>query len=214
MPGSMTPALDSIVCSNISKRYMYEWVIRDFSFTFDINKCYGVRGPNGSGKSTLIRILSGFSTPSKGNITFSSRGKKIHISDVFVHVTIAAPYIELIDEMSVLELLHFHHGLRPFVELAHAIQEVRDLPFKGILDKRVLELSSGMKQRIKLLLALLTKASVVLLDEPGSNLDIAGKNWFEALLVKYKHNKIVIIASNEEDDLTQAAEFIYLPDYK
>ena len=71
-----------------------------------------------------------------------------------------------------------------------------------------------MKQRIKLILALLARASIVLLDEPGSNLDASGKDWFEQLLLRNKSNKIIIIASNEEDDLRQATEFVYLSDYK
>lgn len=193
---------------------MYERVLKDFNYNFEINKCYGLRGPNGSGKSTLIKILSGFSTPSKGSITFTIQGQQVNISDVFAQVTMAAPYIELIDEMTVHELLHFHHGLRPFLNYELALNEVKLLPFKGILSKRISELSSGMKQRIKLILALLTKSSIVLLDEPGSNLDASGKDWFEQLLLANKSNKIIIIASNEEEDLRQAVELVYLPDYK
>ncbi len=214
MPDIKRYPIDLIACNNISKRYMYEKVLIDFIYTFEIDKCYGLRGPNGSGKSTLIKILSGFSTPSKGSILFSVKGHPVNISDVFAQVTIAAPYIELIDEMTVDELLHFHHGLRPFYSYDLAVNEVKQLPFKGILSKRISELSSGMKQRIKLILALLARASIVLLDEPGSNLDASGKDWFEQLLLRNKSNKIIIIASNEEDDRRKATEVVYLSDYK
>lgn len=206
--------LNSITCSGVSKRYLYEWVIRDFNHTFLTAHCYGIKGPNGSGKSTLLKLLSGQSTPSKGQITFQGLSKPIHITEVFEQVTFAAPYIELIDEMTVSELLKFHHSLRPFEDLNKTKIEAQSFPFKGLMDKRTGELSSGMKQRIKLLLAITTQSRLILLDEPGSNLDAEGKKWCEDLLNRYKKNKIVIIASNENEDLKMANSFISLEDYK
>jgi len=207
-------AIDKIVCTNAGKRFVFEWVIRDFNFSFHRNKCYGIRGANGSGKSTLLKLLSGHSTPSKGTISFFKNETEINISGVYESITFCAPYIELIEEMTVSELLKFHHGLRPFSNHANMLEVLKDLPFKGLADKRIGELSSGMKQRIKLMLAILTDTSVILLDEPGSNLDQSGKKWFEDLLRIHMQDKIVIIASNEEDDLRLVESIISMEDYK
>ncbi|MBK9025283.1 MAG: ATP-binding cassette domain-containing protein [Saprospiraceae bacterium] len=94
------------------------------------------------------------------------------------------------------------------------IKALKDLPFKGLVQKRIGELSSGMRQRIKLLLAIMTDTSVILLDEPGSNLDEQGKGWFEDLLKSQMSGKITIIASNEAEDLKLAQSQINIADYK
>ncbi len=214
MSNDSSPVVDTIVCADVSKRYLYEWVLRKFSYSFKLNYCYGIKGPNGSGKSTLLKLLCGHATPSKGQITYYALHQVINVSEIFGHVTFAAPYIELIDEMTVTELLIFHHSLRPFVNFNSTRDEVAALPFKGLMDKRVGELSSGMKQRIKLLLAITTRTNIILLDEPGSNLDAEGKMWFENLLKQYRSGKIVIIASNDNEDLIMIDEFIDLLDYK
>jgi len=206
--------IDEITFEGVGKRYMFEWVLKEFTYTFIKGNCYGITGPNGSGKSTLMKMLSGFSTPSKGQIEFKSAGSKISIGEVFNSVTFAAPYIELIEEMTVQELMDFHHVLRPFKDYDLTIKALKDLPFKGLVQKRIGELSSGMRQRIKLLLAIMTDTSVILLDEPGSNLDEQGKGWFEDLLKSQMSGRITIIASNEAEDLKLAQSQINIADYK
>jgi len=206
--------IDTIDCSNVGKRYMFEWVIRSFDYSFRSGQCYAIKGPNGSGKSTLLKMLSGHATPSQGSIIFGNNSKVIPISDVFNYVTYAAPYIELIDELTVNELIHLHHGLRPVDNLIEVVDLIASLPFKGMLDKKIGELSSGMKQRIKLILAIKTNTSIILLDEPGTNLDDVGKRWFEELLRPKIYDHIVIIASNDESDLSLANHSLLVTDYK
>lgn len=206
--------IDEIVCSGIGKRYLFEWVIKGFDYRFHKGQCYGITGPNGSGKSTLLKLLSGHASPTAGRITFKNNENAIPITEVFGHVTYAAPYIELIEVMTVRELLHFHHGLRPLTDLSEAEEEINGLPFRNMPDKKIEELSSGMKQRIKLILTLMTQTSIVLLDEPGTNLDESGKRWFENLLSTHIKDRIVIIASNEEEDLHLASRTLSTIDFK
>ena len=206
--------IDTIDCANVGKRYMYEWVIRGFDYSFRTGQCYAIKGPNGSGKSTLLKMLSGHATPSHGSIKFISKGKECPVSDVFNYITYTAPYIELLDELTVNELIHLHHGLRPVDNLTEVIDLVTSLPFKSMLDKKIGELSSGMKQRIKLILAIKTNTSIILLDEPGTNLDDEGKRWFEELLRPKLDDHIVIIASNEESDLALSNHSLLVTDYK
>jgi len=206
--------IDEIVCSGIGKRYLFEWVIKGFDYHFHRGQCYGITGPNGSGKSTLLKMLSGHASPTAGSISFKNNENVIPITEVFGHITYAAPYIELIEVMTVRELLYFHHGLRPLINLSETEEEIKGLPFRNMLDKKIEELSSGMKQRIKLILTLMTRTSVVLLDEPGTNLDEAGKRWFEDLLSAHMQDRIVIIASNEKDDLRLASRTLSTTDFK
>ncbi|HRN33856.1 MAG TPA: ABC transporter ATP-binding protein [Saprospiraceae bacterium] len=210
----MIPKVEVITCKEIGKRYSYEWVLRDFDFQFKKGECYAIRGPNGSGKSTLLKILSGYSTPSKGKICYSSGNTDIPTSDIYRHIAFSAPYIELIDILTVDELLDMHHGLRPFINLDTVRETIKNLPFKNMVRKKVEELSSGMKQRLKLILSIMSQSSVILLDEPGSNLDDDGKQWFEELLKPRIKDHIVIIASNEESDLRLAQHLIKITDYK
>ncbi len=210
----MKPKVDFLSCSGIGKRYSFEWVFKDFDYSFKQGECYAIQGPNGSGKSTLLKILSGHSTPSKGTVEYSSGSAKITVGDIFSYIAFAAPYIELIDVLTVDELLVMHHGLRPFEDLEKVRATIKNLPFKNMGHKKVEELSSGMKQRLKLILAIMTRSSIILLDEPGSNMDEEGKQWFEDLLKPRIDDHIVIIASNEESDLRLAAHSIKITDYK
>ena len=107
---------------NVAKRYRYEWIFRDIDFTFQNGKKYAILGPNGSGKSTLLKVLSGHLTPSKGKVNFSAGEKKIDIDEVYLHTSYAAPYIELIEEFTLLEALNFHKKFKPFLnqlEISH-----------------------------------------------------------------------------------------------
>ncbi|MCO6460318.1 MAG: ATP-binding cassette domain-containing protein [Saprospiraceae bacterium] len=206
--------IDRIECEAIGKRYMYEWVIRDFDFTFRTGECYAIKGPNGSGKSTLLKILSGHATPSAGTIRFMSSGKSLPVSDIYNQITYTAPYIDLIEELTVKELLKLHDGLRSLDNPAEVHHCIESLPFKNMMGKKIGELSSGMKQRIKLILAIHTRTSIILLDEPGTNLDEEGKQWFENLLRPKLTDHIVIIASNEESDLNLTGPSLLVTDYK
>lgn len=205
-----------IELKQLSKRYRYEWILKKMDFHFYSGESYAVLGHNGSGKSTLMQMLSGFLSPSSGKIVFKKDSKILDINQVYREVSFAAPYTELVEELTLEEAIHFHvkfktlmKGLRPSDAL-----ELMQLP-KSAAKKPVQFFSSGMKQRLKLALAILSDCPLLLLDEPTITLDREGIAWYRALLQNYAlGEKLLIIASNVEEDVAVCTERLDILQYK
>ena len=130
---------------NIGKRYRYEWIFRGVNFTFEAGKKYAILGPNGSGKSTLLKVLSGHLTPSKGKVDFLLEGKKIAIDEVYQKISYAAPYIDLIEEFTLIEAIRFHQRFKSFSNQLTPLDLIQILNFEKSKDKPVRFFSSGIR---------------------------------------------------------------------
>lgn len=190
----------NIKLSNISKNFENHRVLNNFSFEFRSGNQYAVLGANGSGKSTLIKILSGSLTPTSGNIKYDLDGKDISHSEIYKHVCIASPWCDPIEEFTLEELIHFHFK---FKKLKNGIK-INDIPeISGLstsLKKDFHHFSSGMKQRVRLTLAILSSSDILLLDEPLANLDASGTLWYRELIAKFVNSQTMIVASNHQND--------------
>jgi len=190
-----------IVCQTLYKRYTYNWIIQNLSVTFEGTKIYGVSGPNGSGKSTFLSLLSGFLTPSQGTIDYSHLGQKITRDDLYKYLSISAPYINLIEEYTVSELITMYRKLKPLQENMSA-DEFLELSYLGDdQNKPIKYFSSGMAQRVQLLLAIKTDCPLLFLDEPSSFLDDQARTWLYQMISDNCADKLVIMASNDRQDL-------------
>lgn len=185
---------------NLGKRFDREWIFRGLTLDLRPGEPLAVTGPNGSGKSTLLQVLSGAVPASAGTLSYRLTDRLIEPDAVFRHLTFAAPYLELIEEFTLAELLRFHvrfktlrQGLSPdefpnLLELSHARH------------KALRYFSSGMKQRVKLALALYSQASLVLLDEPTANLDAQGAAWYQQHVRQLPPDVTLVIASNQPSE--------------
>ncbi len=189
-----------VTLHNISKRFLYDWIIKDLSHDFPSGSHTGIKGINGSGKSTLIKMVSGWLSPSKGSISYVDRGHEVKRENIYKHVSIVAPYTDIIQEYDLKEMYDFHTKFRPLMDVEDykAFQEIVRL--KGHRGKPLEHYSSGMKQRVQLALALLSEAQLLLLDEPTSYLDETNKKWFYKLLEQSMSSKTVIVSSNDMED--------------
>ncbi|MEO1263058.1 MAG: ABC transporter ATP-binding protein [Bacteroidota bacterium] len=203
-----------ITLHQVSKRYRYDWIFKGIDFRIRQGGRYSLTGPNGSGKSTLMKVLSGHLTPSKGKVEFAAGEKKMAVEDVYHQVSYAAPYIDLIEEFTLSEMLRFHRQFKPFLKNISAENILDLLAFPKAKNKEIRHFSSGMKQRLKLALALCTNASLLLLDEPTTNLDRQGVDWYLALIDKYLGDRTVVVASNVAEDYGFCEEGISILDYK
>ncbi|MFM2268155.1 MAG: hypothetical protein RL757_1596 [Bacteroidota bacterium] len=206
----------NIELESVGKRFRYEWIFQNVNKTFLAGEKYAITGPNGAGKSTLMRILSGHLTPSVGRATFTDGQRNAaHADDVFANVNFAAPYIELVEEFSLVELLDFHQQFKPFVDGFSTKSALSLLNFgPSAAQKSVKFFSSGMKQRVKLLLALATQQPIVLLDEPTTNLDSQGFAWYQELISRFGASKLIIVASNVADDYSFCTHHLNILDFK
>jgi len=190
-----------IILENTGKRFNKEWIFKDLHYVFKSNNFYAIEGANGSGKSTLLQIIAGSMLASNGNVKYKTNSTEIASEKVYHHVAIVAPYIEVIEEMTANEFLHFHHSFKQLVLPVPEILQI--IALEKAANKQIRYFSSGMKQRIKLAQAFFSNTPVLLLDEPCTNFDAAGFNLYENLLTNYCSNKLVIICSNDENEIKQ-----------
>jgi len=203
-----------IQLNNIGKRYRFEWIFRKVNQDFETGKQYAILGPNGSGKSTLLQILSGHLSPSEGTVDFYFKDKKTEPEQVFREVSIAGPYMDVIEEFSLMELLQFHQKFKPYLQDLQPRDLIDLLQFSASKHKEVRFFSSGMKQRLKLVLALCSDTQLLLLDEPTTNLDTQGIAWYRQLIQTYANNRTLIIASNIEHDYDFCETTLNITDFK
>lgn len=205
----------SLEVTQLTKYFGRRLIFSNLNFRLVDNGIYGISGPNGSGKSTLVKILSGIIGANKGKVTHSINGKEIVEENIHNHIGFVSPYLVLYEEFSAEENLLMFAKIRG---VEYNKQRVEYLFEKFLLLKRKDDLvktySSGMKQRLKFIFALMHSPNLIILDEPTSNLDDEGKNSVYEIIRHEGKENIVIIASNENNDLELCSETIFLENYK
>jgi ABC-type multidrug transport system ATPase subunit len=187
-----------VILDKISRKYNSEWIFRNVSYSFASGNQYAVLGSNGSGKSTLLQIISGHLYPTSGTINYNVNGLAVPVEEIYRYVSISGPYVELIEEFTLEEMVAFHLKFRKFRNNLDAKQFIDITRLGRSRNKALKYYSSGMKQRVKLALAILSDVPLVLLDEPASNLDAAGIDWYRGLLAEHSADRIFIICSNSQ----------------
>jgi ABC-type multidrug transport system ATPase subunit len=203
----------NIDLQNVGKQFNTEWIFSGISIEISSDKPTAILGSNGSGKSTLLQVILSAITPTTGSITYLKDNLKINSDDAFRLMSISAPYIELIEEFTLIEMILFHSKLKPLLASPDEIIQICKLEKSTY--KLIRNFSSGMKQRVKLALAILSEAPVILLDEPTSNLDQVGITWYNQIVSKYLLNRTIIVSSNSiEHEYSFCKQIINLEDYK
>jgi ABC-type multidrug transport system ATPase subunit len=185
--------------SHIAKRFRKEWIFKGITAELTPKTSVSILGSNGSGKSTLAQIIAGYITPTQGSISWLNDGISIPREKVFKHVAICSPAIQLWEELTLKEnielFLQFKEMLscKDYREFSHLVQleKQANQPLKTY--------SSGMKQRVKLGLSILSDTELLILDEPCSHLDSSAVVWYQDLLTKNSANRLVVIASNSDE---------------
>ncbi|OAQ38908.1 ABC transporter ATP-binding protein [Pedobacter psychrophilus] len=204
-----------ILLEQIGRRFNREWIFKHVDYTFESGKSYAILGINGSGKSTLLQVISGALTSSIGNITYLLENKQIDVEEVYKHFSLAAPYLDLIEEFTLLETLDFHFNFKKRINNLNNNELVDLLDMQKSKNKQLKYFSSGMKQRVKLLLAFCSDTPLLLLDEPTANLDEQGINWYLDLVKSFGgNNRLVIVCSNQAHEYSFCDEQILVADYK
>lgn len=203
-----------ISLTNAGKRFNRDWIFRNFTQEFISGIAYAITGPNGSGKSTLLQVIGGAMMMSEGAAQYTVEEKDVHVDKAFQHISIAAPYLELIEEMTLQEFLQFHSQFKPFLPGFHIKEIIAEIGLQAATHKQIRFYSSGMKQRVKLAQAIFSNVPCILLDEPCTNLDAAGFTLYHQLISKYCNNRLIIVSSNDEQEYSFCTEKISILDYK
>lgn len=200
--------------NSIGKRFQFDWIFKNLSLEIKKSSFWAITGSNGSGKSTLVKCIAAINPITEGKIAYFLDGQNIPESDIFNHLAISAPYLELPEEFTLSELLRFHFQFkRPIKSLGY--DEMMDKMYlKEHRNKPINQFSSGMKQRLKLGLCFFSEVPLILLDEPSSNLDEKGLNWYLELVGEFGQNKTILVCSNEPREYGFCQQKIHLEDYK
>ena len=182
--------------SDLGKNYGTDWIFRSVSGRFE-QGVHAITGKNGSGKSTMLQVLAGFVSPNEGFVSFSDpTGQRIDRDDWFRHFSICSPMMELFEELQVIELIELHRQMKPLSRsTGEILEEVRLTPHA---QKPIHQLSSGMKQRLKLVLAIFAKTPVIFFDEPCTNLDAEWSDWYVERTKGLAGTSTVVVASNSQ----------------
>ncbi|MBC7569511.1 MAG: ABC transporter ATP-binding protein [Spirosoma sp.] len=190
----------TIRVEQVGKKYRREWIFRRVDLTLNAGTSYTFVGPNGSGKSTLLQLLTGSLPLTEGKLIYTINGNVLESDDWFRHISLAAPYLELIEELTLDELLIFHQTFKPFKTNLTPEMIADRLLLSHARHKEIKYFSSGMKQRVKLGLAFFSDAPVVILDEPTANLDRQGAAWYHEQVQLLNPNQLLLIGSNIPDE--------------
>lgn len=190
--------ISSIALTDASKQFNGRVVFDKLNLSLNVGDAVAVTGANGSGKSTLIKIISGYTPVSSGTITWMTTDGPADASDLYKECALAAPYLELFDDFTLAENIRIFGDLKGFHKNMSTEDVLRFMELELASDKKLKAFSSGMKQRTKLALAICSKASILLLDEPLSNLDSKGHDWFKQHTTGNMQDRIVVVGSNME----------------
>ena len=192
------------------KRFNKEWIFKNLNFQFEAGKHYALVGNNGSGKSTLLQIIAGYSGLTKGSIHWSP----FDAVNIYEQISFAAPYLELVEEFTATEQFEFQAQFKPIQKDLSTEKILELIGLKNAAHKQIRYYSSGMKQRLKLALAIFSDCPILLLDEPCSNLDKEGYGLYDALIKDYAMHKLIIVGSNDPAEYHFCAAQVNLMDYK
>ena len=192
------------------KRFNKEWIFKNLSFQFEAGKHYALVGNNGSGKSTLLQIIAGYSGLTKGSIHWSP----FDAINIYEQISFAAPYLELVEEFTATEQFEFQAQFKPIQKDLSTDKILELIGLKNAAHKQIRYYSSGMKQRLKLALAIFSDCPILLLDEPCSNLDKEGYALYDTLIKEYAMHKLIIVGSNDPAEYHFCKEQVNLMDYK
>ncbi len=202
-----------ITVSDLGKRFNRDWIFRHLTYTFEQGASYAITGSNGSGKSTLLQILSGNMLFNEGKCEWMIREQAVSAETIYKQVAICAPYLEVIEEMTLTELLHFHARFKPFLPALTVEKIVSILGLQKAAHKQIRYFSSGMKQRVKLAQCIFSDTLLILLDEPCTNLDATGIEQYHSLINDYCKDRLVIVSSNDEIEYRFCQQRIDIRDF-
>jgi ABC-type multidrug transport system ATPase subunit len=186
-----------ITLNGLGKKFDRDWIFRNVNHVFAPGSATVIIGANGSGKSTLLQVISGYVIPSDGALTLQQNSNEIAAENVHTCFAFASPYIELMEEFTFRECVQFQENFRSWKS---GLSEKQVIELSGLAhasDKQIRHYSSGMKQRAKLALAILSDAPALLLDEPCSNLDFQAQQWYATLIGDFRDGRTTIVCSNQ-----------------
>lgn len=203
-----------IQLKKVAKKFNKEWIFKHVDLHLQQSDIIAITGPNGSGKSTLLQVIAGSLLQTKGSIEYTIEEKSIDPDHIYKYLSLVAPAMSLPEDFTLQEFISFHFK---FKRLKNDIK-INDLPsifkLEKAKDKYIKNFSTGMKQRLKLGIAFYADSPLLLLDEPTTNLDNNGFDWYLEEIDKVLNEKMIFVCSNRKDEFEFCKKFIDILEYK
>jgi heme exporter protein A len=192
-----------IVAEKVGKKFGLRTIIKGIDLEIESGSSLVITGPNGSGKTTLIRMLCGLVRPTEGKVTYFVNGQKPMLQEkTFAYIGLVGPYLELYEDLTANENIRFFAGLKNIDFQDPRIDDLFErFGLHSYRNQVIKGYSSGMRQRLKYIFALLAQPEVLFLDEQTSNLDSAGSEQVYTIMQEQKEDKILIFATNMESEI-------------
>ncbi len=205
----------SIQITNAGKKFGREWIFRNISLDIKQGEKIVILGLNGSGKSTLLQAITGYLGLNEGSISFTENQQKMEDEQQYQFISLASPYLELIEDFTLTEQLEHAAIYKPFLKELSIAQITELSGLSAHKNKYIKLFSSGMKQRLKLTLAILADAPILFLDEPTTNLDATVIGWYKDMIANYAKHKTIIVCSNSiKDEYEFCEKIIQMEEFK
>ena len=205
----------TIKINNAGKKFGREWIFRKVSLDIEAGQKIAILGLNGSGKSTLLQALTGYLTLNEGELSYSINQQKIEGEKQYMYISLASPYLELVEDFTLQEQIEHAAIYKSYLNglTTETIIELSGLAAHK--NKYIKLFSSGMKQRLKLTLAILADTPILFLDEPTTNLDATVIDWYKNMIAKYAMHKTIVVCSNSiKDEYAFCDKVIVMEDFK
>lgn len=201
----------SLEVKNLAKSFGFRIVFEGVNFLLRDQDSLVITGKNGSGKSTLLKILAGLLRPSKGDVSINLDSQTVKREERRKLLGFVAPDLSLYDELTALENLEFLVSVQGLKFNKQELNEkLEKIGLKGRGEDSVSSYSSGMKQRLKYVFALLNEPQILLLDEPGSNLDEAGLFLLDSIIAEQKKRGILVLTTNDRREIKYGDKILNL----
>jgi ABC-type multidrug transport system ATPase subunit len=205
----------TIQVANAGKKFGREWIFRKVNLEIKPAEKVVILGLNGSGKSTLLQAITGYLTLNEGSVTYTNSEQKVEDEQQYKLISLASPYLELVEDFTLQEQIEHAHIYKSFLNNLSIAQIVELSGLAAHKDKFIKLFSSGMRQRLKLTLAILADAPILFLDEPTTNLDATVIDWYKNMIATYASDKTIIVCSNSiKDEYTFCERVITMEDFK
>lgn len=205
----------TINVSNAGKKFGREWIFRKVDLEIKPAEKVVIMGLNGSGKSTLLQAMTGYLTLNEGAICYTDNQQKMEDEQLYKFISLASPYLELVEDFTLQEQINHAHIYKPFFNNLSIAQVVELSGLAAHKDKFIKQFSSGMRQRLKLTLAILADAPILFLDEPTTNLDATVIDWYKNMIATYAMHKTIVVCSNSiKDEYGFCDRVITMEDFK
>lgn len=198
-----------------SRKFGNQLIFQNLNLEIKPGERWAILGANGSGKSTFLKCAYGALTLSSGKVIYERKNTELDPAKAAYHIGYSAPYFELIEELSAHELLETVARFKPWRKSWNAQSILESCLLSDSKNKRIADFSSGMKQRLRLGMALASEVDLVILDEPCSNLDVNGLKWYQNFLKDHLDSRSLIVGTNySEEEAFLCDQKLLISDYQ